>query len=499
MNQDVKESTRSIVSDTIIYAGCTYISQIIAFLGGIVIRRILGPEDMGTWSLVQIYLTYSIIAELGIISGAEKEIPFFYGKGEKTKAHQLKNFMFSWIIVVSFVAGIILAAIGLVFQFQSVELKTGVVFLAVLCPLQLLVNSFSVLLRANKKFGLLGVTNVLYAIVFAGMSIGLAVWLGVYGMYLALVATLVLNLLFWFTAAGKKEEFRPGWNFNRPDFLHVFGIGFPMMVNSIIGTFFMTMDSLIVGNVLGTLALGYYGIGVSLNKFIYNVPNAFSIVMFPRYQEKYGKTEDKNQLYDYIKLPTIGLAFFVLPILIGLGFFFMPFVVRQILPKFEPGIIILKILLAGTFFISLIHMPGQFLYTIYKQRQVIMLSVITFALFFVILLAFTYIGLNIEMIAIATAIAYFTSLVIFMYYALSFLTDLKSRLLMILSILIAFSYSTAALWLIDSVNLFFHKQLLEDLGATSLKFAAYIVAILPLIIYCQVKIKLITRLLRKLV
>ncbi len=499
MEQTKAEGKSRIISDASFYTGCVYLAQLISFIGGLAYRDILGPTLIGIWGLIQIYLTYSIMVEFGVLSGSEKEIPYFYGKGEREKAHSIRNFLFSWVLLVSLIAGITLAIYSIFFSSHvSKELQVGILFLSFLCPLQLFVNSFTVLLRSNKRFKLLGITQVMFSLVFAGLSILLSLYLSVYGIYTALVISLALNIVFWFALTRNTEEFNIKWNLNRTGLVHISSIGFPMLINSVLGIVFITLDSLVVGNFIGAAALGYYGIAVSLNKYIYNVPNAFSVIMFPRFQEKYGQTQDKKQLYDYIRLPTIALAFFVLPLLIGIGYFFGPFLIRQVLPRFEPGIPVMKILLAGTFFISLTHMPGQFLYTIYKQKEATVFGLTSLSVLVISIFITMHLNLGIEGVAFATSLSYFISLLALMYYALSFLSNIGNRLLMIFKIILAFAYTMGCLRLVDSVMEIYKMSLLYDFLYTGLKFAIYAVLTMPLIYYAQSQIKLIERLRGKL-
>jgi len=405
---DHSESS-AVIRDTSLYTGSTYAAQLVVFFLGLVTKRFLGPANQGIWTLIQIINGYLPTAELGLSDAVAREFPYWKAKGEEQRASSLVNVMFTFNLLAAVVLSVgIFGYTLLVFRDQSLGYVVGLLVIGVMLPLSRWIACTTILFRSSKRFLLLSKTNIVLMI-FNGITSLVLVWaFGLYGMYGSFILMALLNWLYW----KKLNNWKPYFEFRlkASDLLHLLRIGIPLALSGIAFTLLRTVDSILVNSYLGAAQLGAYSIGVSMSTFIFSVPNALSIVMFPRFQERFGSSnDDRESLIPFINKPITVLAFFLLPVIMALAFFIGPELIYHILPRFVEGIFPFKVLLAGTFFISLTHMPGQFLITIRKQWMGVVLTIFSTVVLVMLNMLALEKGYGLAGVAAATSLAYFLS------------------------------------------------------------------------------------------
>ena len=382
-NQLSGNMSGEIVRDASYFTVCTYIYQVAALAVGMVTRRFLGPEGAGTWSLFMMVLSYSALQHFGIIDGSERQIAYYRGKGRHDYALNIKNNMFGVVGIISIVSALAIIITALVAKSIFADHISWALFhTGLIIPAFMAVNYATVAMRATKRFKLLGGSLVAVAGLNATVGIYLVWRWQLEGMFASFLMINLANLLLWYFLTRHDDSISFKFSLSKSISREVFKVGLPITVLGLIWTLLRTVDSLVVVSSSGTEALEFYALGVTINGFIFQSPNALSIVMFPRFQEKFGQSSDIMELKDYVVKPTTALAFFVLPLLIGSAYFLAPVLIELVLPKFVPGIIPLKILLGGTFWISMVLMPFHLLITINRQVTAIYFGLIGAALSF---------------------------------------------------------------------------------------------------------------------
>jgi len=216
------------------------------------------------------------------------------------------------------------------------------------------------------------------------------------------VVVLYFSRVLWRNAA-----FAPRPRIHWPSLRHLIAIGIPLQLASLVTTVQVTADSLLAAKVLGVTALGYYSLAVTVKGYIYQTPNAFSVVTVPRFQERFAASQDDpTALRGYVEQPILGFAIVVLPVLIGASWQVVPFLVRHLLPAFIPAVPAIRLLLVGTFFTSLWHMPVQFLIAVNKLWQGVWIAGANACLVVAAVLVATRIQPSVAAVAIGTSAAY---------------------------------------------------------------------------------------------
>ncbi len=154
-----------------------------------------------------------------------------------------------------------------------------------------------------------------------------------------------------------------------------FKFAFPLMVTSAMGTLLGNTDTLLVGGLLGTEAVGIYDVAFALGALIIAIYTAFGFLFLPVFSElaSEGDTDQMNQVYSTITkwmtllvapvyLTLVGLAPTVLDVMFG--------------PEFIAGRVALVILLTGMYLRTATGLGGQALTAIGKPNAVMVGNIV---------------------------------------------------------------------------------------------------------------------------
>ncbi len=397
---------RTLIRDAVRYTAATYAVQVITLALAIVTKRWLGPVNVGVWASLMLLTTYLGLAQLRITDAAQKEIAFRRGKGEEDIAARLRDVTFTaWLALSALLGAGAVAAAWLLPGLRSGDHRLGLVLVGGLFPITQLLVCYTMMFRSHKRFELLGRTLLVVAVANALLQLPLTYFWGFRGYLVAYALANLVHLAYWRLVVRDRDVtmFHLRWHW--PTLRRLLEVGVPMQVSGVVTTLFRSLDQVMLVGRLGPAALGLYSIGVSVNTFVYGIPNAVSIVTFPNFQERYGSTGSRAALQELIVVPVQALAFVVLPVAVGGAYLLLPPLVRHVLPQFVPGIAAAQVLLMGTFALSLNHMPAQFLITIDRQLPGIVLAALSTA----VLAAGCWLaldrGLGIVGVAAATAVA----------------------------------------------------------------------------------------------
>lgn len=468
------------------YVGATYIFQLVTLAVGLVTKRFLGPESVGIWATCGLVTSYLWFASLGITDGAQKEIAYRRGRGEMATAELLRNVMFTVWMAASLALGLgVVIVAWLVHPENSPKYLIGLLTVGMLFPLTQIIICYTVMFRCHKRFSLLSRTFVIMAIANAALQIPLTIVWGFYGFLIAYALVQVINWAYWRFGAKAEDCTRFHFVWDWPILRRLLAIGIPIQVGSVIYIVLRSLDQVILLSVLGPVSLGMYSVGVSMTNFVYNIPNAVSIVTFPNFQERFGQTDSRSALIDLIVSPVLVLAFVVLPLAVGGTYLFLPALIRQALPDFAPGIAAAQVLAMGTFALSLNHMPNQFMITINKQIPSILLNLVATGVLVVAVYTSLHFKLGITGAAAATALAYVFSSTSLLLLAVTMASSWARALRLVFQCSVAMGWTWLVLWLTDRLVPSRTSSLWWDFGSSALKFAVFIVLVLPLFWYLE--------------
>src|SRR3989338_3100915 len=353
------EISRQVVT----YLQGVFTSEVVSIVLGVVARRLLGPVQVGIWSLFHVILTYAKYTSLGTFFAALREIPFYNGKGQTDKADQIKDAVFTFGVVSSAVLSAAVAAYALVFRYRlSPEFFYGLLLVSGLILLRRLNNMLINFLRCYKYFDIASKQMVFSSIVNAVLVSSLCYFFKLYGYILVMCLSFLFNVLY--ILSYRKFTFRWCLDWER---LHpLVLLGLPLMALTMANTIFLTSDKLMIAKFLGLEALGFYNVAVLMATNVANFPNSVVIVLMPNFQEKFGTTENKKDLQGYIEKSSYFFCD-TMPYVVAAVYFLGPWLLKLVLPDFMGGARAMQSLAFSAFFLAVDYPYGLFLVAVKKH------------------------------------------------------------------------------------------------------------------------------------
>lgn len=481
-----------IITDSSKFITSTYVGNITGIITGILIRKFLGPTLMGIWGYLQVIQYYSNYSELGILTAAEREIPFHYGKNDQQQASKIKNNAFAFTTITSLIVFLLLTGYALFVRHSVTKpFFYGLLTIAILSAGGQYGLLYTVLLRADKNISVLSKAKVLFGLTWLTLIIFLVIPFSIYGLYLAVIILLLISILYFYKNISYKFTFQ----INYVELKRLIIIGMPIILMYVGILSIKNVDRIFIVNMLSLQHLGYYSIAIMASNYIFTIPSTFSIIMFPRFQESYAIKNDIVDIQNFVDTPTRILAYFI-AIFIGFAFLVLPPLVIIVLPKYIQGITALKILLLGTFFISLTHMSNQFLITLNKQRNLVPLVFLVVVVGCFLDYSFIKWGYGINGVAFATGIAYFLYYFVSLGYAMLHYASKKTFFKFVVGNLFPICCVSSFLFVIDIIFPLRENSTLFLIRLTLIKLFVFLILCLPLLWHVNRSTQILNRIFR---
>jgi O-antigen/teichoic acid export membrane protein len=182
--------------------------------------------------------------------------------------------------------------------------------------------------------------------------------------------------------------------------------------------------------------------------YILSLPMMFAHVWYPHLQEEYGRREDPKAIRNYLLKPVMTISVLV-PFLCALAIFTMPLLVHYFLPRFEPGLAVMKIYLISSFFILLAQFSVSFLITldIYWINIAVLLGSIGVNISMNLL--FLHLGWGLRGVAVGTVLGFIFNGTAMYVIALQKFTKLRQIPKYLFQPVIVLVLLWAGLWAVD--------------------------------------------------
>ena len=396
------------------FSGLNSVSLVLLLSTALVLRRYLGPYLTGIWTGLELLPAYvGTYGHFGALTAAERELPFLAGARRTEDFERLKHTLFWFTHASGLLLAALLAAAAFVMRARVTEQTfVGMLLYAPILWAQLAATYYVVLFRARKRFGELSARQGGSNTVKAGLLVA-----GVYGfgLYGVLVVELVAALLVaGVLHVGLRERFARV--FDRSLLPRLVADGIPMVAGVVAFETLRGADQMVILAMLGPTLLGVYSLTSIICQGIFYVPNVLSMVMYPRFQERYGATASASSLQRFVELPLHMLADTLLAA-IAVLLVALPPAIAAFFPDYVDAIPPLRIMLVGTYFLCLTPPAGQLLLTVRKQVRALFIGVPAMAL----ALAAAYAGSRYGLAGVAAgvSIAFFVEFVAVNAYAFS--------------------------------------------------------------------------------
>ncbi|MFS4448979.1 lipopolysaccharide biosynthesis protein [Maribacter sp. 2307UL18-2] len=306
---------------------------IIQFSVGIVLARLLSPEDFGLIGMITILIS---ISQCLVDSG-------FYTALVQKK--NITNVDYSTILFFNIVVAFLLYFIlYLTADYIAVFYQEPLLIdLIKVVSLNIIILSTTVVHKAmlSKKidFRIQAIAHIISSVV--GGIIGIYAAFNDHGVWALVYHTLsrgiLASLLYWFL-----NRWTPSIVFSKASFKALFSFGSKLMLSELLKIFFRNLFIIIIGKVYKAEELGYYT-RASLFKQVPGtlVGNILQSVTFPLMV----KVIDNNEKAKHVLVRSTKLTGFVLfPVILWLLFFAKPLILVLLTQKWLPTVLLLQIL-----------------------------------------------------------------------------------------------------------------------------------------------------------
>lgn len=316
----------------------TWINQAVALTAFIVLGRLLSPQDFGLVAAASVILwLLRVLVDQGFGQ-------VLVQRADLTAAHVDTAF---WTALATGVAIALLTFVTapLVADLYSLPKLTGVLrALSIVFVFVAFDSTQSALLAREMQFRVQALRRLGASLFSGAVAIGLAIWGA--GVWALVAQTLVfeglLVALLW-----SLVSWRPRWRFSLVEFKELFGFGMRMTLIRILTNVGAYSDNLLIGVVVGAVALGYYVVGfrvvVVINTLIAIALTQVVLSAFSRLQH------DRKALNGALYRSTKLAAAISLPIYAGLALVAHPLTVFIFGQKWAPSAPVMQALTIAGF------------------------------------------------------------------------------------------------------------------------------------------------------
>ena len=314
-----------------------YSTMIISFISGIILARLLSPDDYGCIGMLAIFMS---LAEVFIDAGFGSAL---IQKKDPTQTDYSTVFYFN--LVMSAVLYLVLFFCApLIADFYRMPILSKILRVQ---GLILFIYAFNIIqrnqIRKNLRFKKLSkitiITSIISLVVTVIMAyMGCGVWSLVAQNF---VGALLPCIFFWVTT-----DWHPTWEYSWKSFKELFGFGSFMFLTHLFTTFSQRITGLLVGRWYDPATMGYYTKASDLQK---SVSNSVSGVMVQTTYPLYASIQDDRvRLANMVKRITTTLAYITVPLLSLLIVIAKPLIVFLYSEKWLPSVPYFQVLcLAG--------------------------------------------------------------------------------------------------------------------------------------------------------
>lgn len=417
-----------------------FLSIFIQFVSGIILARLLTPDDYGCIGMLTVFtLLASTIIDGGFSSALIQK---------KRPTDVDYSTILIWNVGFSIVVYIILfIAAPYIAQFYKIELLCPVLrvqgIIVIIGALQTVpVNILNKQMRFKKISIVTLVTSIISLIITIVMAYsGFGVW--------SLVVQSILSMAIPATVYWITSEWKPILIFSTKSFKELFSFGVYMFLTSLMTTLVKNVQSLLIGRFYNASTLGYFSKAASTERLASTaLSQVISQVTYPLYAEM---QDDKTRLGCTIQRITTAIAYVTFPLMILLILIAKPLFLILYTEKWLESVNYFQVLCLSGMALCLHSVNGQAIAAIGKSKVMFTWSVIKQSIG-LILLVFGLVFWGMTGLLIATVISIW-----FVYFVNASLVSrhigykLKTQLLDLLPIIVLSGFTFGISFLLSLV------------------------------------------------
>jgi len=386
-------------------------TQLIQFLAGIYIARILSPDDYGLIGMMAIFLGISIVF---IDSGFRSTL---IQKGNSvTQADYNTIFYFNLSVSVFFYILIYWGAPSIAQFYDEPRLTIVARIIGINLILMSLGMIHQIIFEKKINFKTISKINLIATFISACSGIILAVMgFGVWALVsMFLVESLIRSMLLWII-----NKWRPNLEFSLVSLKTLLPMGSKLLFAGILNQFSQNIFSLAIGKLFTTGDVGFYSQAKKLQQRIGDIIT-YSIqgVLLPvQSLLKEDIPRLKNAVQTNVKITSL-IAF---PAIFGLMAVARPFIILALTDKWLPSVYYVYILSISGFFFVLSSAIGSYLLPIGKVNFIVKIGIFSNILLLVLIALGVLMKVDLKLLILGKALQEFLVFIVTVYYANRFI------------------------------------------------------------------------------
>ena len=429
----------SVARSLLHYTPSVLFREIVGMLNTFIRPKLLSPEWFGLWSLLNVIPSYASYLHLGARDYMRFALPQLESRGAEDEARRVEASVFWGALIPNLAVAVALLALSMVKRFGQ-EARVGLVAMAALVVLTCLYEYCVNVLKGRQMFRDLSRGNYIRSFAQLVLSVTLMLYMGVYGLFIAVPASLLITLVYLATRYPFGETGRFSW----PVYAAMVRDGFPLAVFALLMTLMVTAGRLVVAGYLSTEEVGYYALATLALRGMLNFPGAAREVVEPRIMESIASLRDPDTLGTYLYRPLV-INVLYLPLLITPLYFLLPPLIEWFLPLYTRGIVPLQLVLFGFYFLAVSYPLRGVIVALRLQKAAALLMVPCLLLNVGWSLVALKLGYGIVGVSLANSASY-AVLLLGMAYLLRQRRGIPFPLVMTWPVITAFPVLCASIW-----------------------------------------------------
>ncbi len=272
--------------------------------------NLLGQSEYGLYTLANTIVGYLSLLSFGMGSAIVRYITKYKVYGDKEKERQmfgLFTFLFTILAVIVFVLGIILSFNIHLFYSNTLnasELQTMRI-LIILCTINsaitFLFTTYLSMIMIYERYVFRQILNIFTTVAMPCINI-IVLYMGFASVGMVVSST-VLNILvsvasviYCHRSLHIKPKFK-GMPFG--ELREIFGFCFFVFLGSVVDMLFWSTDKIIIGAVIGTVAVAVYNVGATFNTIVTSISTTISSILTPKVTNMVFSSENTKVLTDF--------------------------------------------------------------------------------------------------------------------------------------------------------------------------------------------------------
>lgn len=390
------------------YSLSSFSLNFVRLAAGIITIRWVEPQQLGLWNSLLVLSSFLPLLQLGVVSGLNRELPYYLGRGEKKLVEDMSaTCQFALIIA------ILLILIGTIISLLVGDWNTNenvvLISIVVLTSINFYLSYLNIAYRTNDLFLVLAkISNIL--VLFQIVTVVLPYYFGFHGYIFRLMSLAIVSvgLTYYYHPLKISPKFVVT-AFTRlvKTGMLIYGLGYLLEVTS-------TFSRLILLYLSTTSDVGLFSPALSVYAGTAMLGTTISLFMYPKMSYNFGLNGDSRKLWPWVWKSVVVILSISLPLVIA-SWFLLPLLFEIVFPQYRGGLFAAKLAVISGSLESAAVVINIFA-TLKAWKYWIILAILKALLFSLLMYSFGNIFPPLEGVALGQLIAQFAFLIMVIYF-----------------------------------------------------------------------------------